>query len=92
MPEVVVKFYAGLKEKIGKSEVDVKANNPKEAIDALKYKLGDNFSRWVLGKDGLIKDYYVFLVNEQIVNKENLNTKKLKEGDILHIFPPIAGG
>jgi len=92
MPQVEVKFYASLKEKLGKDVVSLKAENVKEAIELLKDKLGENFSRWVLEKDGSLKNYYILIVNERIVDKKNLINTKLKDKDILHIFPPIAGG
>ena len=63
MPQVKMKFYASLKEKLGKDVVSLKAENVKEAIELLKDKLGENFSRWVLEKDGSLKNYYILYFN-----------------------------
>ena len=92
MSEVKVKFYASLKEKIGKNEITINADNMHELIKVLKDKLGNNFSTWVIGEDGYIKDYYILILNDRIIGKKDFPTVQLKEKDVVHIFPPVAGG
>jgi len=40
--------------------------------------------------DGKIQDYSLILLNG--VTLRNLKSTDLKEGDVLHIFPPAIGG
>lgn len=76
-------MYTLLREKTGKNTVEIEAENIAEVIEKLEKKFGAqvNFS-----------EGYIFVLNEEIISKENFRKKKLKEGECLHIFPPIAGG
>ncbi len=90
--KVTVKFYASLREELGIPSVAVDAENADEAIKILLNKFGDKFKNKIFDSSGKIKAYYIFLLNGFVVDKHNLMKTKLKEGDIFHIFPPIAGG
>ena len=92
MPEIKFKFHATLREKIGKGELLIKANDFGEAIEALRYQLGDDLSRELFKEDGSLKDYYLLFLNGKVMRARNLREKKVKKGDILSIFPPVAGG
>lgn len=83
MAKITVKLYTLLREKTGKNIVEIEANTIAETIKKLKKKFGQKF---VLGQS------YIFVLNEEIINKKDFKTKKLKPSNILHIFPPIAGG
>ncbi len=91
MGKVKVKLYATLKEIIGKDTVFVEAKTVKEAIDNL-IKLYPELSNVIIGKNGELKDDYIYLVNgRNIVFLQEKDTP-LKEGDKLTIFPPVGGG
>jgi len=83
MAKITVKMYTLLREKTGKNTIEIEAETIAETIKKLKKEFGQKF---VLGQS------YIFVLNEEIINKKSFKTKKLKTGDILHIFPPIAGG
>jgi molybdopterin synthase sulfur carrier subunit len=38
------------------------------------------------------EEAHIVLVNGQFVNVENRDQKVLKEGDVVSIWPPVAGG
>lgn len=83
MAKITVKMYTLLREKSGKNTIEIEAETITETIKKLKKEFGQKF---ILGQS------YIFVLNEEIINKKDFKTKKLKTGDILHIFPPIAGG
>ncbi|HCJ66358.1 MAG TPA: molybdopterin synthase sulfur carrier subunit [Elusimicrobia bacterium] len=83
MTKITVKLYTLLREKTGKNIVEVEADTIAGTIKKLKKEFAQKF---ILGQS------YIFVLNEEIISKKDFKTKKLKTGDILHIFPPIAGG
>lgn len=83
MTKLTVKMYTVLKEKTGASTVEINAKTVAEALDKLKEKFGKKF---ILGES------YVFLLNDEIIERKDFKKIKIKKGDFLHIFPPIAGG
>ncbi len=90
---IKVKLFGILKEKAGKNEVLIQANDGEEIIQALSRELRDSFSEEFFKKDGSVKDYYMLLLNREIaIDQKNLKKIKLKEGDSIEIFPLIVGG
>ncbi len=83
MAKISVKLYTLLREKTGKNTVEIEAGTVSDALNKLKKIFGHKFT---IGQD------YVFVLNEEIIDKKNFRTKKVKQGECLHIFPPIAGG
>ena len=92
MPKITVRMYTTLKEKLGTGGVDLIAKNVEDALRQLNEKFGEKFRQTLYEPNGKIKGYYILLLNGKVVDRENPEKFKLKSGDVLHIFPPIAGG
>lgn len=90
---VKVRAFAGFREILGREqELDVEEGSTvrdfldKLAIDNKRFK-DESFD-----ESGLLRDYVLIMMNRKRIDpKEDLLTK-LKEGDELAIFPPVAGG
>ncbi len=88
---ITVQVYTTLKEKLKAGKIEVDAINVSDALKKLEKKFGAAFrNELYVGKK--LKNYYIFLHNGRAVDHKKLSKEKLKDGDFLHIFPPIAGG
>jgi sulfur-carrier protein len=90
---VKVRAFAGFREILGKElELDVEEGSTvRDFLDKLAI---DNrrFKDEAFDESGQLRDYVLLMKNrKRIDSKEDLSTK-LKEGDELAIFPPVAGG
>jgi len=92
MAQITVRFYTTLREKIGKSKVSLNVPTVAQALEELKRQFGSRFTNQLYNSDGTIKNYYILLLSGRSVDRKEIKKATLKEGDILHIFPPIAGG
>ena len=88
---ITARFYTILREKLGVDKIQVEARNVAEALDAIERALGRGFKE-ILMEDGRVKKTFILLLNGRVVDKDNLEGTQLKDGDIIHFFPPIAGG
>jgi molybdopterin synthase sulfur carrier subunit len=91
-PKITVRMYTILKEQVGCGKVDLEGSNVAEVLDKMKEMFGERFMRTLYEENGKVKGYYILLLNGKVVDHKKLKTYKLKDGDTLHIFPPIAGG
>ena len=83
---VKVKLFANFREAVGSREIEIEAKTIKELLFSLieRYpKLEEYFS------EDRLKDYVHIMVNGKII--EDLATK-LKQDDVVAIFPPVSGG
>lgn len=87
---ITIKFYTTLRERVG-SETSLEANDVSEAISKLKSNYGNKIDL-LFDEKGKVKNYFILLLNGKVLDKEKLSQYTLNEGDVLHIFPPIAGG
>lgn len=91
MAEVTVKVYTTLKDKLGFSQIDIEARTLKDAI--LKLCSGRKDIESIIFEDkNKIKNYFVITVNSEVVDNSKISRIKLNRGDIINIFPPVAGG
>ena len=94
--EVKVRFFTNLREIVNKREETVTfTSGGKVTVDlvlrTLSEKYGDPFKEYVYdGETGQPKGFLQFLVN----GNSTLNglETELKDGDVLAILPPVAGG
>ncbi|MFH2071139.1 MAG: MoaD/ThiS family protein [Elusimicrobiota bacterium] len=93
MAKITVRMYTILKENVGTGSVNLAVKNAGEALEKLKERFGGQFVDTLYEDDGKkIKGYFILLLNGKVVDRVNPSRHKLKNGDTLHIFPPIAGG
>ncbi|RLG52433.1 MAG: molybdopterin synthase sulfur carrier subunit [Thermoproteota archaeon] len=89
---VKVKLFATLRESTGVSQLDLELTGSKVA-DVI-YTLVDMYPQLssMLDSNGKLKKFYkVFLNGRDIDHIKGLDSP-IKEGDVLAIFPPVAGG
>jgi molybdopterin synthase sulfur carrier subunit len=92
--KVTVRFFAALREIVGKKEETLEFRNDasvtvKRALKELTKLHGKEFANYVYDtKTNEVRSYLQMLVNER---SATLKTK-LKDGDVLVIVPPVAGG
>ena len=83
-PLVKVKFYAGLRAKAGREEIECHASKVRDAVHCVRDRFGPDFGR-------ALNSCHIYLNHDSIAFLHGPNTK-LKEGDVLHILPPTGGG
>lgn len=74
--KIKVKFFASLRKQIGKNEVEMNLNDQEKVRDVIKSL---NLSE---------KENYITMINGVHCKMEH----RLNNGDVLSIFPMIAGG
>ena len=79
MLRITVKLYPPLSETAG------------EALRHLGERLGPAFIE-ALYEDGKPKRYFTFVLNNKILDPGGLEGELVHEKDVLHVYPPIAGG
>ena len=91
-PVITVKFYPPLKELLGVASAEISASDVADALNVLAEKYGSRFSSEVMNPDGTIKNYYILFVGGRIIDQKNPSAVKLETGDLIEIYPPVAGG
>lgn len=94
MALIRVCFYSLWRFHFGADSVTLQADNIDEALAQLEEKFGsrlrEKLEAYGIHLDGKIQDYSLVLLNG--ITLRNLKSTELKEGDVLHIFPPVTGG
>jgi len=81
---VKVRVFATLRGIVGKSELEVQAGTVGELLEKL-------YSEYPRMKKELEKGVVILVNGKNIEHLEKLNTK-LKDEDVVSIFPPVGGG
>jgi len=86
--QVKVRLFASMRDYAGVKEADVEGTNVGEALQSLILTYPDLKSR-IFKNEGVFQPFVRVLLNGIAII--DINTK-LKKGDELAVFPPIAGG
>lgn len=94
MALITVRFYSLWRSYLGTDTTSLQADDIQDALTQIEEEFGGRL-RERLGTagvhlDGKIQDYSLILLNG--ITLRNLKSTALKEGDVLHIFPPAIGG
>lgn len=89
---ITIKVYTILREKLGTDTITLEAKNIADVLEQLLKKFGEKLKETLYEKSGKVKSYYIFLLNGRVIESNRFAQTKLNPGDVLHIFPPIAGG
>ena len=97
MASITVRFYGLWSRYLEIDRLSLEADNVEEALTQMEERFGSRLRRQLeqfrvrgIQVDGKMQDYSLVLLNG--INVRNLKLTELKEGDILHILPPAAGG
>ena len=93
MAKIIVKFYSLWNLYLKKNTVDLEADTCDAAIAQLDSLYGEKLrekSRINNLTFNNFKESSTVLING--ISIRNIKNQVLKDGDILHVFPPIAGG
>jgi molybdopterin converting factor small subunit len=91
MAPVLAKIYTTFGTRLVKGSYPVNGTTVAEALESLAEKLGREFRDEVYNK-GEVKNYHILLLNGQPVDREAVESIAVKDGDTIHIFPPVSGG
>ncbi len=90
---VTVKFFAGLREAVDSSRLDISGGSVEAVLERLmdkNHELKELIFKDYENKE--LKDNIILMVNGRAIQHlEGLETP-LKEGDTLSVFPTVAGG
>jgi molybdopterin synthase sulfur carrier subunit len=93
--KVQVKAFARIRDVLG-SEVELEVHEDMtvgDLLDELVKKYGDEFKRQIFDSEiGKLRSYVRILLNGRDIDFLNGLGTKLNNGDVLALFPPIAGG
>lgn len=96
MISVKVQVFLSLRNAIGQREVELEMKNTKvrDVLDELADRYGDKLQPPLIdSKTEEVNPYYLMLVNGRDVrNLPDRLDIKLREGDVVQLFPPAAGG
>jgi len=89
---VKVRLFATLRKKYGVKELTVKCDGTlRGAIENASKIIGGGFLREIYDENqGKVKENMIIMINGR--NIRDLKEIKIKDGDIIAIFPPLAGG
>ncbi|MGC8728511.1 MAG: MoaD/ThiS family protein [Elusimicrobiales bacterium] len=91
MAVVTLKVYTTLKDRLGFSQIDVDAENLKQAVEKL-CDMNKEIKNILFENKNKIKNYFVITLNSEIIDNSRISRIKLTDGDIINIFPPVSGG
>jgi molybdopterin converting factor small subunit len=94
MALITVRFYSLWRSYLGIASTTLQADHIDDVLTQLEekfgYRLREKLETAGIHLDGKIQDYSLILLNG--IALRNLKSTTLKEGDVLHIFPPAIGG
>jgi molybdopterin synthase sulfur carrier subunit len=96
MINVKVKVFADFRDILGIKETDLQLPS-NITVRSLVQTLSDKYSQGKLEREvfdgsGKLQKYVKILVNERDVDFLDGLSTQLKDGDVLAMFPPVAGG
>ena len=89
---ITVKFFANFREAVGVEKTEVKTvEDISSLLKVLVAKFGESLDEQLHDGERLRESVNI-LVNGRVVNLAKGTGTKLKDGDVVTIFPPVSGG
>ena len=94
MAQITVRFYSLWRLYLGTDRFCLTADKLEEALAQVEERFGSRLREQLrehgIHVDGKVQDYSLVLLNG--ISVSGREQAPLKEGDIVHVFPPAAGG
>jgi MoaD family protein len=89
---ITLKLFASLRDAVGQKEVEIAKDSAtlKEVLDYLSQTYGEKVKDYLFDSEGNIWQSVMLLVNDQPLDRDP--AVALKDGDIVSILLPTAGG
>ncbi len=88
-----MKFFATVREAVGKRSAEIEAANIRELLELLKQTYGKRFADTVIDEDtGELKRFYQCMVNGKRIELLDGYETELNDNDSVALFPPVGGG
>lgn len=92
MPRVTVKLHGVLKDSAGTGRVDVEGDDLVQILNTLGASHGERFRAVLFDEHGKVRSGHQLLLGTAYLDPRKLDRVALRDGDTLHVMPPIAGG
>ncbi len=92
MAKVTVMIYTTLRKRLGISKLELSGLNVREVLDRLCAHKKPEVENLILDPDGNVRQHFVLTLNSEILDNKKTASVPVKDGDILHVFPPVSGG
>jgi molybdopterin synthase sulfur carrier subunit len=91
--KVYTKYYAFIRERLGRSDEEFELEEGSTVADFLKL-FSEKYAGKLMGLfDGpVLRKGFAVAVNGENVDLANWKNTRLKDGDVVVVLPPIAGG
>ena len=92
MARVLVKLYATLRSRLNKAQLWAEGETAADVVRRVAEAGGPEAARILYDEDGAVRNEFLLALDSEILDRKALDRVRLKEGNVLHIFPPISGG
>ncbi|MFC1521281.1 MoaD/ThiS family protein [Elusimicrobiota bacterium] len=92
IPVITARFYAGLKNLVNAAGIRLKGKNVGEALEDMRSKIKPLQEKEIFDDTRLIKSHFRIALNQKILDNAKDLKVRVRNGDIIHIFPPAKGG
>ena len=92
MAKVTVMIYTTLRKQLGISKLELSGRTVREVLDRLCGREESGVKNLIHDSEGNVRQHFVLTLNSEILDNRKTASMPVKDGDILHIFPPVSGG
>ena len=92
MAQVLVKLYTTLRSRLNKAQLWVEGQTAADAVRRVADAGGPEVAKILYDEDSTVRNEFLLSLDSEILDRKALEKVPLKEGNVLHIFPPISGG
>ena len=92
MAKVTVLVYTTLRKLLGVSKLELEGRTAREVLDRLCERKNPEAGALLHDPDGNVRQHFVITLNSEILDNKRTAAVQVKDGDILHVFPPVSGG